>query len=231
MSALAEEDLDHPPSPLVVWGKRLGFVLVAVVIAYGVVQVVKSFGVNAQHARKVAKIAIVPNTPPPPPPKEEKKPEPKEQPKEFHTQQPKEVQAPQAPQPEQLKMEGAAGETASPFASGEVRNDYVGGPTGSGPSAGGRMAFTFYTQEVQRHFQEELLRNREVRRLEYKVTVRVWLDRNGAVERVEMLDSTGSSEGDRLLRDALAAIPALKDPPPENMPQPLKVRITNRLTG
>ena len=230
MSSLAEEDLDRPESPLLVWGRRAGIALAALLIAFAIVHVAKNLGGNVQHAKKVAKISIVPNTPPPPPPKEEKKPEPpKESPKDVRIQ-PKEVQAPQPQQAEPLKMEGAAGDGPSPFKNGDVKNDYIAGPTTPG-GAGGRMAFAFYTQQLQRHLQEELLHNRDLRRADYRVTVRIWIDHSGAISRAELMDSTGNNETDKLLRDALASIPALKDAPPDNMPQPLRVRITNRLTG
>src|SRR6186713_2980261 len=80
--------------------------------------------------RQVAKIALLPDTPPPPPPPPPDKP--KIEPKTETKQQLKEQKADPPPEPQQLKMEGAAGEGPSPFTAGEVKNDYIGGDVGNG---------------------------------------------------------------------------------------------------
>jgi protein TonB len=131
---------------------------------------------------------------------------------------------PQA-QNEPLKMEGAAGDGPSAFAAGSVSQEYKGG------DVGGRMAFAFYTNNLQRHLQDELNRNRKLRERDYRVTVRVWLARDGSVQRAELVQSTGSGNLDELLRQALTQIVAMREAPPENMPQPVRIRIMARGAG
>ena len=68
-------------------------------------------GMNLEHGasgpkRQIARIMVLPDTPPPPPPPEQKRPPKEEQPKQ-------QVEAPKPqvqPEPEQLKMAGAAGD-------------------------------------------------------------------------------------------------------------------------
>lgn len=187
--------------------------------------------------KKPPTISLLPDKPPPPPPppKEEKRPEPpKAQQKEVK------VEAPKAPEPqaqnEPLKMEGAAGEGPSPFGAGTVAKEYSGGPTGpsiggGGAAPGAMMQHRLYVDRLQRHLQEELNRNRKLRESDYRVTLRVWLGRDGAVQRTELAQSTGNSTVDELLRQTLLQIAAMRDAPPANMPQPVRIRVTARGAG
>ncbi|UCV21350.1 TonB family protein [Ferribacterium limneticum] len=183
-------------------------------------------GSKSGKPRKPPVVTLLPDKPPPPPPppKEEKKPEPpKENPKDVKMEPPKE--APQPAQNEPLKMEGAAGDGDGPFGSGTVGRDYQGGAANT---LGGGAAFAFYTNLVQRHLQEELGRNRRLKITDYRVVVRIWLTRAGVVQKAELAASTGDLEVDESIRAALLNAGALRELPPENLPQPLKIRITNR---
>lgn len=179
--------------------------------------------------RQVVKIAVLPDTPPPPPPKEEKKPEPEkvEAKPQPTPEQPKPVETPPAPQ--QLKMDGPAGDGPSAFAAGQVSQEYKGGEIGSGQGAN-RLQYAFFTNRLTRHIQSELARDDDLRGLDYRVQVRVWLAPGGAMEKVELLTSTGNPARDRDLRQALMQLPPVDQVPP-SLPQPLTLRITNRVTG
>lgn len=187
--------------------------------------------------RQVTRIAIIPDTPPPPPPppKEEKKVEPPKEAKEVKVEQPKPVEAPPQ-QAEQLKMEGAAGDGPSPFASGTVTNEYKGGDVGttiggSGPARVNPAAFRFYTNALLAHVQRQLAQNRDVKQLDYAVAVKVWVGRDGRIERAELVDSTGEQNTDAALTRALSQLSAFQDPPPAGMPQPVRLLVKNRITG
>jgi protein TonB len=182
----------------------------------------------------MAKITIVPNTPPPPPPppKEEKRPEPpKESPKDIKIEQPKQEQQ-QPQQAEQLKMEGQGSDTGlAGLAAGAVSQEYAGQKIGGDGTLGGtsnRMQFSVFTNALQRHLQEQLARNRKLRDADYRLVVKVWLDRGGGIERVEVANSSGNREMDEAIRTALADISAMRQTPPEDLPQPVRVRIANR---
>jgi protein TonB len=230
VSGLAEEEIGRSP-----WSRWLrlggGGLLLAAAVA-GLVVMVQGLGAGAKPpARQVTKITVLdtPPPPPPPPPKEEPKREPpKESPKEIKVEQPKPAEQPQ--QAEQLKMEGQAGDGPSPFSAGQVLNEYRGGEIGEGSGAG-QLQFAFYSGLLQRHLQTALARRSEIKRLDYRVMVRVWLAGDGAVQRVELVDSTGSPGMDETLKAALDRLPPVAEAPPKNLPQPIKVRITNRVTG
>lgn len=183
--------------------------------------VMSLLGGKSEKPRKPPTLTLLPDKPPPPPPppKEEKKPEPKDDPKQNRPEAPKEP-TPQA-QNEPLKMEGAAGDGGSPFAAGSVGRDYLGGGVGG-------MMQGAYAARLQRHLQEELNRQRKLRETDYRVTLRVWLRRDGSVEKAELAQSTGNATVDQLLRDTLMQAAAMREAPPDNLPMPVRIRVTAR---
>ncbi|MDO8294107.1 MAG: TonB family protein [Gallionella sp.] len=222
MSGLAEEELvrsDASRRWRIIGGSMLVLAGVGLVI-----YLLQGMGKSGPaHQRQVTKITVLPDTPPPPPP-----PPPKEQPKEtkdIKQDQPKPVELPQEAQ--QLKMEGAAGDGSSPFAAGAVSNDYIGGKVGDG----GGMQFAFFSNALQRHIQDELARNRKIKLRDYRVTVKVWISPDGTIRRAELADSTGNPDTDSAIRAALTDLGPMRTAVPENLPQPIKLRITNRMAG
>lgn len=196
----------------------LGAALIALV-TWGIMTLM---GGKSGKPRKPPVVTLLPDKPPPPPPppKEEKKPEPPKENKDVKIEPPKE--APQPAQNEPLKMEGAAGDGDSAFGAGTVGREYAGGAIGGAGMQG------MYAGRLQRHLQEQLSRNRKLKESDYRVTVRVWLRRDGSVEKADLAQSTGNSGLDELLRDALLQVAAMREAPPENMPQPIRIRITAR---
>lgn len=204
-------------------------VLGIVVLALIVVGVKSLMSEKSGRPRKPPTVTLLPDKPPPPPPppKEEKRPEPpKDDHKEVKVVQNVEQAAPQAPS-EQLKMEGAAGDGGGPFSAGTVGSDYVGGAVGTIGGAGG-IGMGAYASRLQRHFQDYLRRNRKLRGSDYRVVVKLWLRRDGSLERAELAGSTGTEGLDELLRESLQQAPAMREPPPENVALPIRIRVTNR---
>jgi protein TonB len=234
MSAVLDElpmvdDEARPPA----WRKfaiAAGLLAIVVVLAFWML---KSMGGHSSAPkRQTVKIAVLPDTPPPPPPP---KVEPKVEPEKKDIQpqqqpdQPKLQEAP--PEPQQLKMDGPAGDGPSAFAAGQVNSEYKGGEIGTGAGGGAnKMQFALFTGRLTRHVQAELARVAELKGQAYRVNVRLWLGAGGDVQRVELASSTGDDALDQLLRHSLSRIPAL-DQVPANLPQPLSLRITNRVTG
>lgn len=184
--------------------------------------------------RQTVKIAVLPDTPPPPPPppKEEKKPEPKPEDKPQPREQPKPVEAP--PQPQQLKMEGAAGDGPSPFGAGTVTTDYTKGAigTGGGGTLADRMSAINYGNAAKRELNAFLNREEGLRRLgDYQVPIALWLRADGSLERFELQRSSGRDDVDQLLRKTLSRFQGFRAPPPANMAWPMRLQLTNRLTG
>jgi len=164
--------------------------------------------------RQVARIALLPDTPPPPPP-----PPPPERPtiepksEMQHIDRPK-LETP--PEPAPLKMEGQAGEGPSPFAAGEVKNDYLGGDIGNG-------RFGAYVGRLAQRVQDELARrNARVG----NARLYLWLTPDGAVQRYEISGVDGEAE--RALRVAMAGLGRLPEAPPQDMPMPVGLEISER---
>lgn len=184
--------------------------------------------------RQTVKIAVLPDTPPPPPPppKEEKKPEPKPEENKPQPQEQKPVEAP--PEPQQLKMEGAAGDGPSAFSAGSVSSEYKGGAIGSGAggSLGDRMAAMNFGNAAKRDLNAYLNRDESLRKAgDYKLSIALWLRPDGTLERQELQGSSGNAETDEQIRKALARFPGFRTPPPPNMVWPMRLQLSNRMTG
>lgn len=218
-------DMRTSPRPARRWLKIIAVALIGLALIGLIAWVVMSqMGGKSGKARKPPVVTLLPDKPPPPPPppKEEKKPEPKEDKKEVKVESPK-APVPQPAQNEPLKMEGAAGDGNSAFGAGTVGREYTGGTVGATGMQQG-----LYAGRLQRHLQEQLGRNRKLKESDYRVTLRIWLRRDGSVDKAELAQSTGSEALDDLLREALMQIGAMREAPPENMPQPIRIRVTAR---
>jgi protein TonB len=208
-----------------VWPTRLLIaVVVLALLALLGFALKKLFGdAGPQKKQTVHNISLLKPPPPPPPKPQEKPPEPEMKKEEVKVEQPK-PDAPNqdnAPEGKQLGVDADGGAGGDAFG-------LVGNKGGRDLLAGGKMGFAFYTNQLQRHLQDELARHKRLKGADYRVTVRVWLSKSGTVQRVDLAGTSGNGEVDETLRRVLADVPTLREPPPENMPQPIKVRITNR---
>jgi protein TonB len=172
---------------------------------------------------KVQQITLV-RPPPPPPPPEEKPPEPeiKEEVKLDEPQPtPDEPQQTDAPPPDGI-AEGPAGGMATDIARGV--------PTL--PGSGGGSPWAWYdalvNDAVNSAFQAALSREKALKNKNYKVIVKIWIGSDGQVARAALVDSTGDAKADEVLKEALKGMRALRDSPPADMPQPMKIRVTSR---
>jgi protein TonB len=186
--------------------------------------------------RRMQAVKLLPDTPPPPPKPEEKRPEPQKEDKP----QPQAVVAKpaEAPQPQALKSDEAAGEGAgSGMVAGAVTKDYAGGTIGGGAPAGtpevgvNRLAVNSYANATTRAINEFLARDKGLKLQNYKVNVNLWLQSDGRVQRVELAGSSGDETIDTALRTALVRFPGNAERPPENLPQPLRLLVSNRMMG
>jgi protein TonB len=181
----------------------------------GVVGAVVWGGMNLSHGpspakRQIARIMILPDTPPPPPPPDQKPP-----PKQEQVRQ--QVNAPKPempPVPEQLKMEGQAGEGPSPFAAGEVKQDYIGGDIGNG------SRYAAYVGRLEQRIQVELTRHK-LRAANIKLFI--WLLPDGSVQKYTVEGGDGNTE--KAVRLALADLSRVDEAPLADMPMPVGLRI------
>ena len=219
---------DEAESQVGVWVKRVAMVLVAILVLGGIGYGLKSLmSGSAPSKKQVTTIKLIPDTPPPPPPpppKEPPKEQLKEQPKEIKVEQPKPAEAPPA---EQLKMEGPAGDGPSAFAAGAVNNDYKGGDVKTIGSDGGAK-FNWYAGVLKNQIQDALEKDSKLKESQYKLVVSVWLRPNGDIERLEWSSTDAEPAIQASVKAALDSMPAMREVPPEGMPQPIKLRITAR---
>ena len=216
---------DQTPSSAKVWLQRAGIALLVLLVLFAIGYGIKKLmSGGATHKKQVTTIKLLPDTPPPPPPpppKEPPKEQPKEQPKEIKVEQPKPAETPPA---EQLKMEGAAGDGPSPFAAGTVNNEYKGGEVKTIGSDGGAK-FTWYASVVKNQIEDVLEKDKELSMAQYRLVVTVWLTQSGKIEKMEFSNVDASEDIQRAIRTTLENMPAMRDAPPQDMPQPIKLRI------
>lgn len=192
---------------------------------------------SAGPKRQTVQIAVLPDTPPPPPPpREEKKPEPRpEENKPQPQEQPKPLEAP--PEPQQLKMDGPAGDGPSAFAAGNVTSEYKGGDIGSGTGGGGaaiadRLSALTYGNAAKRELNEFLNREAALRRAkDYRLPISLWLRPDGSIEKFELSGTSGNPELDELLQSTLRRFAGFRLAPPQGLTQPMRLQVTNRAAG
>ena len=214
------------------WFKRAG-IGIGLLVAVGlVVAVIHNLMTNTgQHKKQgIANIALLKPPPPPPPKPEEKPPEPQIKKEEVKMPEPD-----KPPDPQPAQAEPPPGPDLGVDAAGAGAGDsfgLVGKPGGKDITTigggGGGNRFTWYAGLVQGQIQKAMARNSKLRGTEFKAVVSIWMGADGRIERSELAGSTGNAETDQLIRLALADIVPLRDAPPADMPQPIRLRVTSR---
>jgi protein TonB len=196
------------------WGQRVIIGVVLLLVAGGLVWGgLNLSGSATAPKRQVAHIMVLPDAPPPPPPPpDEKKPPPKEE--QTRQQQISTPKPETPPAPAQLKMEGAAGEGPSTFASGDVKQDYIGGDIGNG------SRYSAYVARFEQRVQSELTR-RNLHLTNMKLFV--WLSPDGTIQRYKIEGGDADSEGN--LRAALTDLGRADEAPLADMPMPIGLSI------
>ncbi len=208
-------------------------VISAVVIGLGVYFLQGMFEKPAQAKKQVQQITMIqPPPPPPPPPPVQKPPEPEPEqekipePENEPVPEPEPEEAPE-PQSDQLGVDadGAAGGDGFGLVGKKGGSSLLGGGTGG-------STILWYGGLVKRGLESGLQSALEgaARESSYSVQINIWINASGRVERAELGGSSGNSEVDNEIRAALPKLHfSLDKAPPENMPQPLKIRVTSRL--
>lgn len=189
--------------------------------AWGLVQMMS--GTAAPHQPRVQQISIVLPPPPPPPPPRMEEPEPELEEMKLEEPDPVPLADDSAEAPQELGLDA----------------DGVAGSDGFGLKArkGGRGLLgsgdphAWYAGVLQRELQTLLSNNETVRGLgEYAVVISLSLSDDGHIENSQLLSGTNNPELDAALRRALAAGVLLsRQAPPDDLPQPIRLRITSRI--
>lgn len=165
--------------------------------------------------------------PPPPPPPEQKPPEPPkkeqiklDQPKPLE--QPKEAPAEPPPGPLGLDAKGTGPGDAFGLAGRPGGRDIVLGGGGTG-----QLAAMAFGNGTARHIAQELARNPALKGATFRIELSVWLSRDGRIEREELTRGSGDAGLDARIKAALALVSPLREAPPPDLAQPLRIRVTS----
>ena len=201
--------------------------LVVTGVASGMVYVIHGMLDAPPKVKKmVQQISLIQPPPPPPPPKIEKPPEPEIQ-KEVKLDEPKPV--PDDMPPEDMPSTDDLGLDATGGAGGDAfgllgkkgGHDLIGGNGGS--------RFAWYANTLQQDISDLLYEYEKLRKEKYSIVVNIWIDKTGRVHNVELVKPSGDKVIDKTLKLALSEIHQLNEKPPEDLPQPIKLKITSRL--
>lgn len=205
--------------------------LVVVGIATLVVSFMRDFlNTPVAPAKKGPQQVTLIKPPPPPPPKvEEKPPEPE-------VKQDDEVKMAEQPPiddlPDQANDEPPPGSDLGVDAEGGAGGDgfgLIGRKGGRGLLSGSGNPFAYYGTQLQRQIENALLDDKDTRKKAYSVVAKVWLRPDGSILRAELASSTGSRDMDDKLITAIMNAQSLAQAPPQDMPQPIRMRISSRM--
>ncbi len=168
-------------------------------------------------------------TPPPPPKMEEKPPEP-----EVKQEEDVALAEPEALDnlPDEATDEPPAGADLGVDAEGGAGGDgfgLIGRKGGRGLLAGSGNPFAYYGTQLQRQIENALLDDKNTRKQAYSVVAKVWLRSDGSILRAELATKTGNRDMDDRLIAAIMTAQSLAQAPPQDMPQPIRMRISSRM--
>jgi protein TonB len=204
-----------------------GFLLLVTLV---MIWLVKGFIASADKPERprVQQISLVK---PPPPKPQEKPPEPEKL--EEIKQEREEVQLDQPPMPDQVQDQGPPpGEQLGLDADGSAGSDGFGLAARRGGRdittlGGGGDREAWYGRVISRHFEESLRRSKRLQGTSYQVIAQVWFD-GGVVRRVRLARGSGNPETDAAIEGEIMALPPLREVLPEDLPQPVRVRVASR---
>lgn len=171
---------------------------------------------------------------PPPPPKLEEKPVEVRPDKEIEVERMVPLDTPGPKDPgERLGLEGDGSAGGDGFGLEARRGGQDITTIGSNASPGGGQAreWSSYGTMVRRHLEALTRGEKRLQGHAFQAVVWLWVSADGRDVKFDLVGSSGDAEVDRTLRELLAGAPPLREPPPQDMPQPVRLRVTSRLSG
>lgn len=191
--------------------------------AYAIYSVVSDGGAPKKRVMETIALKIIPPPPPPPapppppPPPKLVEPQKIEPPIDKPDDRPKDE-----PQPGPLALDAQGGPGGDAFGLG-------GKPGGAdfvlGGGGGGGNRYGHYANLMQEQIGKRLRQDDQLDAARFRATIRVWLSPVGRVERVEVARTTGDGQLDDRIKQMIGTMPLLPEAPPQEMPQPVVVRI------
>lgn len=200
-----------------------GLLLVSCMAGAGYALIATIGGAAPPQQPTIQQITLVtPPPPPPPPPEVEQPPEPE----------PEEIDIPE-PQPEPIAE--ASNDEPPPGDQLGLDADGSAGSDGFGLAArkGGRGLLggdphAWYAGVLQRDLQMALSRDDAVRKGSYSVEVRIRVGADGTIAETALVGSTENPTLDAALRRVLESGLRISRTPPDDLPQPIRLRISSR---
>jgi protein TonB len=202
----------------------LSVAAIAIVIV-GLVLMLRNFLAKpVQPQKQVATEIRIVRPPPPPPDVKPPPPPPPEEKVDLPEPQPTPIDDSIEPPPgDQLGVDAAGAGGGDAFG-------LVGRPGGRDllSTGGSGGLYTLYAGVIKNEILDSLENEPRARKGSYSVNVRLWVRRDGSVERAELVGSSGNAERDEAIRNALSRMSKISQPPPTDMPQPISLRIVSR---
>jgi len=109
----------------------------------------------------------------------------------------------------------------------------LGGGGGGGGMIGGNgrkggSKWGWYAGQVQSRLAEALRNHPLTKRAGFASTIKVWSDNTGRITRVKLSSSTGDNNLDSAIENEVFSGLVLTEPPPDDMPMPINLRLTAR---
>lgn len=217
---------DEPVS----WKRRLAQIAIGLGLLCGLCAAIwfiaDSMSKTGRHAiQTVTRITLPPppvvQPPPPKPPEPEKVVEtPKiQEPKLADKKPDKAPPKPQAPPASPLTAEAGTGANPYGLAVGNGSGNVIGG----GGEGDAKLAYLSYGRMVSADVQTALRRDDRLRFAKFTMELHIWLDAAGKVVRVQLASSSGDADVDSVVTRTLSEL-AMPEPPPKDMPQPIRLR-------
>jgi len=190
--------------------------------------------VKQDSAKKKAVQMVKLVSPPPPPKPVEKPPEPeikKDVPEEqqvVETPQDQPRQADEGPPPGEdlgVDAEGGAGSDAFGLVGRKGGRDLISGGAGGG-TVGLMQKYGWYVRLLEEEIGRQMAKKAKLPGGGQQVYVRIVLDGEGGIVSHAIYGSSGNSQVDSAVDQALKLVKQVSEPPPDGMPRTLKIRIT-----
>ncbi len=198
----------------------IGASLVVTVITMVIMFVYDQLNQDTRFQKKIAQTVTV-IMPPPPPPEIEKLPEP-EMEEEVEINEPQEAipDMPDAPPPGDLGIDAEGGAGGDNFG-------LIGRRGGRGLLEGG--LFGWYGHLLQTQIHDAMSHLGTIRKSTYSIIMEIWINKEGKITKVRLENSTGEASIDSAIKKALEKDLKISEAPPNDLPQPIRLRITSRL--
>ena len=214
-------------------GKTIGRVSVAALLVAGIYFTAKLIKENPGKTGMGQQVTLldIPRSPPPPE-KIEEKPEIKAE--EVLEMPGEPVEATPLDEPGQLALDADAAAGRDAFNLGSKRGGFditTLGTRPGGQGAGTAATWGWYGGLIRGYLESIAREDKRLQGQTFVVVVRLWIGKDGRLSRFALLESTGDQRVDQALKDLLAKAPPLGAPPPPEMPQPVRLRVTARMAS